>query len=334
MEKQYCFMRLEKIKSMGSLQHRYKHNFRKENVPNAGDPTLNEELVDKSGMDYKDMWYRRIREEEIRTGQSVAVRRGSVLAYELVMSFSRGADIDLEQWKQANVQWAKETFGEENVLSMQYHTDEETEHIHAIVVPLDKRGHLCAKSFTGGRAKMYTLQTTYGKAMQAVGLERGEHYSRANKVNIRRYYAEVESAANATAPQMLEGEQISEYMERVNEYLQKKELAALQTKNKMQRTIDVLKTQNARLTYEYQDAISLQNEITESFDGDVERARQRIRQYRDIEKAVPRKTLASLLDGILAKFPVMECVRTRRQRKLQALENARNQSEENGISEK
>lgn len=327
MAKQYCFMRLEKIKSIGSLQHRYKHNFREEYIPNAGDPSLNQELVDTSGMDYREMWYRRIKEEEVRTGQSVVVRKGAVLAYELVTSFSHDADIDIKEWKQANIKWMKETFGDKNVLSMQFHADEETMHIHSIVVPIDDRGHLCAKSFTGGRPRMYKLQASYGAAMEPLGLSRGEPYSRAKKVNIRKYYKEVESAANMEAPKMQEGEMVEDYIIRVNDFLQTRELAALQEKNKMQRTIDILKTKNARLTYEYSDAMALQREIYESFGGDIVRTRKRLKQYKDIERAVPRKTLATFLENLLLKFPPMECVRKRRQKKLQAIDDAQSMTD-------
>lgn len=310
MGKAYCVLSIQKIKHMHGLQKRYNHNLRQEdNIPNAvmEDGKENEELVDNTGMNYIDLWRRRIQEVEIQTGHSVAIRKNtSVLAYEIVTTFSRDADIDIDEWKEANVRWMKQTFGAENVLSMQLHRDEEgCEHIHSIVVPIDNRGHLCAKSFTGTRGKMFELHNSYGKAMAPFGLSRGELYSKAKKETLRKYYTSVNEAAYAKVPEMLEGEMVQDYIERVNDYLQTKELAHLKEKKDAQRALAMAQTETAQLEIKYKPAISFFDQLMNQFDDDEEMVKKRIAMYSQIEQSVPRKTLASLLQGIINKFPLI-----------------------------
>ena len=311
MGKAYCVLSIQKIKHMGGMQKRYDHNFRlEENIPNAvmEDGEENEELVDKTGMNYIDLWRRRIQDVELQTGHSVAIRKNtSVLAYEIVTTFSRDADIDIDAWKEANVRWMKETFGAENVLSMQLHRDEEgCEHIHSIVVPIDDRGHLCAKSFTGTRGKMFELHNSYGKAMAPLGLARGEMFSRAKKEDLRRYYTSVNDAAHAKVPEMLEGEMVQDYVDRVNDYLQTRELAHLKEKKDAQRALAMAQTETAQLEVKYKPAINFFDQLMNQFDDDEEMVKKRIAMYAQIEQSVPRRTLSNLLQGIINKFPILE----------------------------
>ena len=74
----------------------------------------------------------------------------------------------------------KETFGSKNIIAMTLHMDENTPHIHTQIIPIDERGHLCARSITGGRTSMKKLQTSYGESMKQFGLSRGEPNSKLN----------------------------------------------------------------------------------------------------------------------------------------------------------
>jgi len=42
----------------------------------------------------------------------------------------------LNDWAESSVRWAKETFGEENVVGAHLHMDEQTPHLHVTVVPI------------------------------------------------------------------------------------------------------------------------------------------------------------------------------------------------------
>lgn len=155
MTNNYCVMTIRKIKSMRSLQMSHEHNLREISLSNV-DVSLsdrNEELINDTGYGYRDLWYQRMKDIELKTGEPVTKRKNAVLAYEIVTTFSKGADVNMEAWKEANIKWMKDTFGEENVLSMQLHEDEITPHIHTIVIPIDERNKLCARSFTGGIKK-------------------------------------------------------------------------------------------------------------------------------------------------------------------------------------
>lgn len=72
-----------------------------------------------------------------------------------------------------NVEWMKDTFniagdGKDNVISMVYHGDEAGNvHCHALVIPVDERGHLNARRFINGSRAMSEHQTTYAKYMQS-----------------------------------------------------------------------------------------------------------------------------------------------------------------------
>lgn len=304
----YCILRIEKVHSMGDLQTRHEHNFRELQLPHV-DIALsekNEELVDFSGMDYKDLWYQRMKDIELETGSPVTTRKGSVLAYEIVTSFSNGADVDVDEWKEANKQWLFDTFGPDNVLSMQLHLDETTPHIHTIVTPIDERGHLCAKSFTGGRAKMRQLQTSYADAMEPFGLSRGEMYSKAKNSDLKKFYSAVSKKAKTKAPRIEANESVEEYEKRVDEYIRMIELASLSNEMKYQRQIDIANSKIAQIYGRYGDAIELQRDLELKFDGDEDMVRNRLVTYRKVEHSVPRKVLNSLLDNLQKKFPLKE----------------------------
>lgn len=308
--KDYCILSIKKIHSMGSLQSSYKHNFREMPLKHV-DISMsvnNEELINESGSDYRELWYRRIKEAEMKTGKPISIRKDSVLAYEIVTSFSRDAQVDMEKWKEANVQWMRDTFGEENILSMQLHEDETTPHIHTIVVPIDDRGKLCAKSFTGGRGKMFALQTSYGKAMKPLGLDRGEMYSRTQKEDLNRFYSILNDAVTKEAPKMLQNEKVDDYITRVNKYIQDREMEFLWIEKRLNREIELLQTKEIQQNTKYKEAISLQDDLMDSFHNDAELVKERIRTYRMIEKAVPRKILQNFLTNLLNKFPIVNNV--------------------------
>ena len=165
----YCFMTTQKIKTMGTLRSKHIHNFREATVLNA-DPELkdqNEEIsatFDQQGnrLDYNDAWQERMK--DLPSYQQHGTRKNAVLAIEVVTTFSRDENIDLEKWKEENVKWLEKTFnvspdGKNNVLSVVYHADEPGNvHCHAIVVPVDEKGNLNASRFLDGRRVISQMQ--------------------------------------------------------------------------------------------------------------------------------------------------------------------------------
>lgn len=255
MAEKYSFITIKKIQSMGALSAAYAHNYRTSYVPNADVDMRhrNEELVNKSPLDYNMRWERRLKEAGAKVGRKDAVR-----AYEIVTTYSSNELVDIAEWKKDNVAWMQEYFGKENVLSMMFHGDESGNvHIHSIIIPIDDRGRLCAKSFTGGPKLLHKLQSSYGKAMERHGLKRGLENSRARHQDIRRFYAALNNAVESHIPQREENEDFEAYFERVNTYLQDKELQNLGEKNELKREIDVQKTHLFTFKKKYKKAIKL-----------------------------------------------------------------------------
>ena len=308
MSEHYCVLSIQKEHTFNGLQTRRKHNRREADFPHV-DITLtpnNRELVETYGLTYRELWDKRIKEIEMETGKPVAKKKNSVLAYEMIATFTREADVDIEKWIENNKRWFFDTFGEKNVIAMDLHMDEATPHIHAIIVPIDERNRLCAKSFTGTPLKLKEMHTSYGKYMAPLGLMRGEIASKSKKRDLNRFYAGLNKAANATVPTIEEGEPVSSYTERINAYIQGRELEMYSKELKLKRKVELEQTKFAQYKYKYREATKLYDEISESFDNNKEMTNERLGVYRVIEKSVPRKTLSTLLENIIKKFPIAE----------------------------
>ncbi len=111
----------------------------------------------------------------------------------------------LGQWTDNNLQWLKDTFGADNVVSCVLHMDEKTPHLHATVVPIvtgerkrkSREGEKKYRTQTGprlsaddvmGRARLSTYQNTYAEAMREFGLQRGVVGSTAKHQSNGEYY--------------------------------------------------------------------------------------------------------------------------------------------------
>lgn len=116
----------------------------------------------------------------------------------------------LENWCNDNLNWLKETFGEENLVSAVLHMDEKTPHIHATIVPIvtgERRkvknkpemaiekykkknpnsNRLCADDVMA-RNQLKLYQNTYAMAMAKYGLRRGIEGSEAKHISTTEYY--------------------------------------------------------------------------------------------------------------------------------------------------
>ncbi len=142
------------------------------------------------------------------------IQANAVLAIEVLTSASPEAfkdpGFDFEGWLQAQHDYLAATFGPQTIVSMVLHLDEETPHVHALVVPelqrVEKRGKkpadpskqrpaklkpvLAASHWIDGRAKLAALQTDYASAMARFGLRRGKERSGARHVPVGEYYAQ------------------------------------------------------------------------------------------------------------------------------------------------
>lgn len=141
------------------------------------------------------------------------IQANAVIAIEVLMSASPEAfqdpAFDFEGWLVAQSDYLAKRFGERNIVSVVLHLDEETPHVHAIVIPeierIERRGNkkttkpqapkppkpaLAASQWVGSRALLSELQSDYAAAMAPFGLQRGKERSGARHTPVSEYYAQ------------------------------------------------------------------------------------------------------------------------------------------------
>jgi len=123
----------------------------------------------------------------------------------------------MDEWCKDNLDWLKDTYGKENLVSAVLHLDETTPHIHATVVPIvtgksrkaklkeekqestgkkkyktkdPNMARLCVDDVMT-RVKLKEYQNTYAEKMQMYGLERGIDGSEARHITQPQYYREL-----------------------------------------------------------------------------------------------------------------------------------------------
>lgn len=127
-------------------------------------------------------------------------RKDAVRALEAVMSvspawFSQASQVERQKWLDQSIVWAAELFGKSNILSAYLHDDEETPHLHLLVVPLAEKARkkagrprkgregqnrktvlnwgLSAADYIGSPEKLVELQTQYAARLSDLGIRRG-----------------------------------------------------------------------------------------------------------------------------------------------------------------
>lgn len=197
----YAILRTKKLKSIQNVAGSGSHVFRLRETPNA-DPSRKQD--NKILVGGESNLLHQVVNERIKNGlnETAKVRKDSVRAIEFMLSaspgwFDKASPEKLEKWEEANVKWLQDKYGKDNVVSAVLHMDETTPHIHAYVVPITKDGRLSAKDLIGGtRHRQVELQTNYAKAVEHLGLERGEEKSIAKHQDIKEYYQNINDAKN------------------------------------------------------------------------------------------------------------------------------------------
>jgi len=199
----YAVMRFNKLKTMGQVSSRGAHNERSRDTPNADEERRGEnERLAGTGDWHADV--------QGRLDDAPKIRANAVLALDYVFTASReffehgderehGARLDA--WRDRTMDWLRDRFGADNVVAAILHRDELTPHIQAMVVPIDERGHLAAKTFIGTPSKVSEMQTSYARAVEDLGLVRGVQGSVADHQTVRDYYAKI--MAPTPAPEMV-----------------------------------------------------------------------------------------------------------------------------------
>lgn len=129
-------------------------------------------------------------------GLTTKVRKDAVVAVELMLSASpewfdgltkdRAAlhqNPKFRLWASNTMKWARQEFGQ-NIIDVALHMDESSPHMHVLAVPLTKDGRLCAKEVLA-RAELTRRQDSYAKAVEELGLSRGDPASETKRRHIK-----------------------------------------------------------------------------------------------------------------------------------------------------
>ena len=317
MKEYYAVLDITKIKTFSSLNGQERHNDRdyRMNHVDENQTFMNKNIIPTGGLTYSDKWHEIIRRKEAEQGFPIKTRKNSVIALDIVTAFSPGAekalDINIDKWCEENRKFMEKTFGKENIIAMTLHMDETDDtphgrrgaHIHTQIVPIDERGHLCAKSYTGGRMAMKKLHNAYGKAMKPFGLSRGEQNSKIKHEERKRWYATTAKLCQAQAPRIKDGESMDEYMDRLDTIFQDINIAAQKVVDSASRKVQHSQTRQAQIFGEYAYAVNLQHILEENFNGNEKKVNNRIKKYQTLEKCVPRKELEEEIDRLMEKYP-------------------------------
>jgi len=196
---QYAVLRVAKLKTMGEIGALGQHNERTRATPNADAERLGENVRLVGSGDW-------CADAQARLDAAPRIRSNAVLAIEHVMTASRDfyqqgeageRAARLDDWTARSMAWLRERYGEQNVVAAVLHRDELTPHIQALVVPLHDELGLNAKHWLGGREKLGTMQDSYARAMEPLGLERGVKGSVAIHETIKEWYAKIQEPTPA-----------------------------------------------------------------------------------------------------------------------------------------
>ncbi len=177
MQKNYAILRIKKYKSMSAVRSSERHGLERERVEhrvNADKENLNKYKF--NGL-YADCTNLNQAYKKAVNGVKQTIRHDAVKCIEIVVSASSMENIHKQSWIQDNVEFVRDTFGNESFLSCRLDMDESTPHLHFYICPLVHKSdglHLCAKHYVGGRAAMVALQDKYAAAMEKHGLCRGD----------------------------------------------------------------------------------------------------------------------------------------------------------------
>ncbi|MFR9554325.1 MAG: MobV family relaxase [Rikenellaceae bacterium] len=146
---------------------------------------------------------------KIGTNQVRAIRVLLTGSHEDMAKIEQNGQLD--NWCNDNLDWLRQTYGSENLVSAVLHLDEKTPHIHATIIPIvtterkrRKREEVVKKKYKQkaiaprlcsdevmSRLKLKEYQNTYAEAMQKYGLERGIEGSTAKHVSTSKYYRDL-----------------------------------------------------------------------------------------------------------------------------------------------
>lgn len=221
MSKQYAiftFRDTGPLKTWAAVRAAQIHNSREKPIAH-GEPGIRPKHEIGSGNLVRDI-QAALRRHGIDPG---SLRKNGVIAYEAVLTASP-AFFQCAQpaeryekfgrWYRAQKQFLLAKYGEHRIVSMVLHLDEQTPHIHVVILPLEfradgrskggaKRWALVGRTISGP-GQFDRLQDEYARAMGPLGLSRGEVKSGRKHKPVRAYLAELKAQEEANDKRAVE----------------------------------------------------------------------------------------------------------------------------------
>lgn len=233
--RRFAILRAAKLKTTVKIRSTSGHNLRRIEVENADPKRAAENLFARFDGGGRVAWVRsadglpnldelveqRVASIEARGGK---VRSNAVRAIELVLTASPEAfkqpDFDLAKWRNASLKWCGREFGNQNVVQAALHLDEQTPHLHVVVIPeammRETRGRrpksaakaaaspekptLAAHKWLDGPAALSAMQDRYAGAMAPFGLVRGVKHTRTKHQTVTAFYGAAEKLEELAEP--------------------------------------------------------------------------------------------------------------------------------------
>lgn len=191
----YAVMRFQKYKisDLGKIE---RHQNNREHLKNRAHPEL--QSMNLTAKHKTKTLTQQIREKikQIKTEKGKTTRKDAAVVAEFVLTFSPEKTEEImehkKEWLNANRQWLRDEFESKGakVLRLDFNCDETTPHLHAFVQMTDDRGLFNASKYFGKKRQLEELQTSYAKAMEPFGLERGrsKKETKAKHQTLSEYY--------------------------------------------------------------------------------------------------------------------------------------------------
>jgi len=188
-DKHYAILRVAKLKTKGSVAAALSHNLRERETLNADKERFHENTILKGA----DTVQGGLQAWDARAPEKVRINAVHGLEYfvggspDRINAMSR---TEQDAYFSKALEWFEERHGAENIISAVVHRDETTPHMQIIVIPLDERNKLNARSLVGGKDNLRQLQTNFAEQVGLeFGLQRGIERSNARHHTIKEYYA-------------------------------------------------------------------------------------------------------------------------------------------------
>lgn len=196
MKPQFCILRTQKLKTRTDFVSSVRHHFRIGGLENCNEKLTH--LNYTAGMTAEDC-IGRFQSFFNAGGKFEQRRKDAVLAVEYLVTaspefFANKSFEEIKAYLKSASDYLKNKHGTENVLLETWEFDETTPHLSMIVVPVDAKGKLNAKSFLGGPDALRKLQTDFHKKVGSkYGLSRGIERTndRAEHKTVKEYYKEL-----------------------------------------------------------------------------------------------------------------------------------------------